>query len=95
MTQTNNTTIDNFIIEMTLIAPIEKIINQLNNGEFRDCDIKWLDKKLGNFMLFACETFGMKNMTVPASEYSILNPYTVGKYKEWFGGLLEYFKSFK
>ena len=55
MKATNNTAIDQFIIEVSLIDPITKIINQLNNGEFRDCDIKWLDIKLENFVVFAAK----------------------------------------
>ena len=41
MKATNNAAIDQFIIEVYLIDPITKIINQLNKGEFMDCDIKW------------------------------------------------------
>lgn len=54
MKATNNQVIDQFIIEASLIDPISKIVNQLNNGEFRDCDIKWLDAKLEKFTKFAC-----------------------------------------
>ena len=38
--ETNNAAIDQFIIEASLITPIEKIISKLKNGEFRDCGIK-------------------------------------------------------
>ena len=92
----NKSTIDNFMIDTLLIEPIEKIINQLNNREFRDCDCKWLDEKLGKFTKFAGETLGMK-ANVPSEvgqKFTVINEYTTKKYLESFTTLLEYFKSF-
>jgi hypothetical protein len=93
----NNPAIDQFIIETTLIDPIAKIINQLENGEFRDCDIKWLDKKLEDFIKFAAETLGIKGI-MPSSlnreSFTTLNDYVKGQYLTRFTTLLNYFKSF-
>ena len=90
------TNIDQFIIEVSLIAPIEKIISQLENGEFRDCDIKWLDAKLENFIGFAAKTLGINAIT-PSSLHSetfvFLNNFSLVYYKEKFTTLLNYFKS--
>ena len=98
MKATNNTVIDQFIIETALISPIEKIISQLKNGEFRDCDIKWLDSKLENFIVFAAKTLGIN--AIPQSglhseTFVILNNHALVYYKDKFNTLLNYFKSFK
>ena len=97
MKATNNPVIDQFIIEATLIDPISKIVNQLNNGEFRDCDIKWLDAKLEKFTKFACETLGIKGMMpsdVNREKFTLLNDYVKNQYINRFSTLLGYFKSF-
>ena len=97
MKATNNSVIDQFIIETSLINPIEKIISQLKNGEFRDCDIKWLDSKLEIFISFAAKTLGISG-TLPSELHSekfvILNNYALVYYKDKFNTLLNYFKSF-
>ena len=97
MKATNNTQINQFIIETTLINPIEKIILQLKNGEFRDCDIKWLDIKLEKFIEFAAKTLGI-NAVMPNSlqpeTFVILNNYALEYYKNKFNTLFNYFKTF-
>ena len=97
MKATNNAAIDQFIIEMSLITPIEKILLQLKNGDFRDCDIKWLDSKLENFIEFAAKTIGI-NAIMPnkleSETFTILNNYALRYYKDKFSTLLNYFKTF-
>ena len=97
MKATNNAAIDQFIIEMSLITPIEKILLQLKNGDFRDCDIKWLDSKLENFIEFAAKTLGI-NAIMPnkleSETFTILNNYALRYYKDKFSTLLNYFKTF-
>jgi hypothetical protein len=96
MKATHNPVINQFIIEASLINPVSKIINQLNNGEFRDCDIKWLDNKLENFTKFACETLGISVLTpsgIGSEKYTLLNDYVKNKYIKHFNTLLDYFKS--
>ena len=97
MKATNNTVIDKFIIETALINPIEKIVLQLKNGEFRDCDIKWLDIKLEKSIEFAAKTLGI-NAVMPSSlqpeTFVILNNYALEYYKNKFNTLLNYFKTF-
>ena len=94
--ETNNAAIDQFIIEASLITPIEKIISKLKNGEFRDCDIKWLDAKLEHFIVFASKTLGINAITPSAlhsDTFVILNEYALVYYKEKFTTLLNYFKN--
>ena len=97
MKATNNLVIDKFIIENSLITPIEKIISQLKNGEFRDCDIKWLDSKLENFTVFAAKTLkinAIKKSNLHPETFTFLNDYALIYYKDKFNVLLNYFKSF-
>lgn len=97
MKATNNAAIDQFIIDVTLIEPVTKIICQLENRKFRDCDIKWLDSKLENFTKLACQTLDL-NILVPsqigAQPYPTLNDYNRDKYLRHFNTLLNYFKGF-
>jgi len=97
MKATNNSVIDQFIIETSLINPIEKIISQLKNGEFRDCDIKWLDSRLENFISFAAKTLGISGILpseLHSEKFVILNNYALVYYKDKFNTLLNYFKRF-
>lgn len=96
MKATNNAAIDQFIIEVSLIDPINKILSQLKNGEFRDCDIKWLDKKLEGFVEFAAKTLNI-NGIMPQRESvkpSVMNGYAIEYYSNYFNHLLNYFKTF-
>lgn len=96
MKATKNTAIDQFIIEVSLINPINKILNQLKNGEFRDCDTKWLDKKLEGFVEFAAKTLNI-NGVMPQRESvkpSYMNSYAIEYYSKHFNHLLNYFKTF-
>ena len=87
------TAIQNFIIETSLVNPIEKIIVQLENKEFRDCDIKWLDNKLYKFTNFAAETLNIKFPEVFQSNIATFNSFTTEYYLKNFNTLLNYFKS--
>lgn len=93
MKATNNDLINYFIIDTTLVKPVEKIIMQLNNREFRDSDIKWLDAKLVNFTDFACKTLGI-NIIFPNDEKNkTLNNFVLTQYTNRFTTLLNYFKT--
>lgn len=92
MKGTNNTVINQFIIDASLIGPVSKIVDQLKNGEFRDCDIKWLDAKLEKFSVLACKTLRVTVGIMPQEKGKILNDYTAKQYLERFTILLEYFK---
>lgn len=90
-----NEAINTFIIEAVLIEPISDIIFKLNNKEFRDCDIRWLNDKLGKFTAFAAETLGIKFPFKSISHDGVkLNDYTTARFIEAFTTLLNYFKSF-
>ena len=91
-----NESIDKFILQATLIDPISDIITKLENKEFRDCDIKWLNEKLNKFTVFALETLG-KNFS--ENDYllnndNILNKYKINSFLKAFRTLFFYFKSF-
>ncbi|WP_027380807.1 hypothetical protein [Chryseobacterium daeguense] len=93
---TNNTeALNNFIIDATLIDPIRKIVKQLEAGSYRDCDIKWLDEKLQQYTLLACETLGIKiEHNLKTKSHTVLNDYNKSRYLKYFNTLLNYFKSF-
>lgn len=92
----NATVIDNFIIQVSLIDPINHIICKLKEGSFRDCDIKWLDAKQGAFTKLACETLRIEiNLPISENKGKIINDYIVKQYVSRFDTLLQYFNSFK
>lgn len=95
MKATNNPAIDQFIIDVSLVDPIEKILGQLERGEFRDCDLKWLDAKLDGFVEFAAKTLDIKGI-MPQRESvkpAYMNDYAAKYYKKYFNTLLQYFKT--
>lgn len=96
MKATNNPTIDQFIIEVSLINPIEKIISQLKNGEFRDCDLKWLNAKLDAFVDLTAKTLGINGVITQSESVkpAYMNGYAVDYYSKYFKQLLDYFKTF-
>ena len=95
MTTTNNTAIDQFIIEITLIDPVTKILKQLENGEFRDCDIKWLDSKLESFVEFTAKTLGINGVMSQRESVkpACMNGYAFEYYSKYFTTILSYFKT--
>ncbi len=90
-----NEAINTFIIEAVLIEPINDIIFKLENKEFRDGDIRWLNDKLHKYTAFAAETLGIKFPEFELiSHDGVLNDYTTERFIEAFTTLLNYFKSF-
>ena len=90
-----NEAINRFIIEALLIDPISDIIFKLENKEFRDCDIRWLNNKLYKYTAFAAETMGIKFPEIKLiSNDGVLNDYKTARFIEAFTTLLNCFKSF-
>ena len=90
-----NEAINTFIIETLVIDPINDIIFKLENKEFRDRDIKWLNNQLYKFTAFAAETMGIKFPEIELiSNDGVLNDYTIASFIAAFTTLLNYFKSF-
>lgn len=83
-----------FFIEMMTVYPIEKIITQLENREFRDCDIKWLNKKLNTYTGVALEIMGKEiKLGEAVSENGIMNDNVYGTFLKYFKTLHKFFKS--
>jgi len=90
-----NEALNRFIIEAVLIDPIDDIIFKLENKEFRDRDIKWLNGKLRKYTAVASETMGIKFPEIKLiSNDGVLNDYKTARFIEAFTTLLNYFKSF-
>jgi len=97
MRNSNQSVLNSFIIEVQLINPITKIVSQLENKEFRDCDIKWLDSKLEGFINLTCQTLGVQTSIVSKSESvspKYMGGYAIEYYTKYFNMLLDYFKIF-
>jgi hypothetical protein len=85
--------VDQFIIEVKLIDPIKDIISKLENREFRDCDISWLDNKLDDFIEFAAKTMGFTSIKqAPRELYPYMNKFVKDRFLKYFTGLLTYFE---
>lgn len=89
-----NPSIQQFIIETSLVRPVSGIIEKLNNGHFRDCDIKWLDARLESFMKQAAYLLNVSLQTIPRESFTILNDHNTKYYLKHFNVLLSYFKKF-
>ena len=86
--------LDQFVINAIIIEPITKIIKSLENKEYRDCDIKWLNKKLFNYTEFAAETLGINfNNEQIVDSNSLMNDHCYDRFLKAFRTLLGYFKS--
>lgn len=85
-----------FTIEVVLVNPIEKIISKLENKEFRDCDIKWIENKLSSLIQFAAKTLHLEEIIYEDAKYKpeFFNETTYNHYLKYFNTLLKYFKSF-
>lgn len=84
----------NIMFDLTIIEPIEKIIANLNKGEYRDCDVEWLNGKLRKYADFALTSLDKKiEFTNPIS--GIMNDQNKARFKEYFTILLNFFKSLK
>ncbi len=88
------TAIQNFIIEASLINPVNDIIFKLEAKDFRDCDIKWLNDRLYKFTAFAAETLGVKFPQQEIVNEGVMNEYVTERFLNAFRTLLNYFKSF-
>ena len=88
--------VNQFIIEISLLKPVKKIIEDLEAGNFRDCDINWLDNKLENFIEFTGSTLNIKGVMSQRESVKpkYINSYAVEYYLKYFKQLLDYFKSF-
>ena len=91
-----NDTINQFIIEMTLINPVSDIVKKLKNNEFRDCDIAYLDRKLMAYTSFACKTLNINisiNDLGGKRDEIIMNDFISRLYISRFEMLLKYFEN--
>lgn len=87
-----NAVIESFIYEVVLIDPIKDIVNKLENNEFRDCDIKWLNDKLNKFTSFALETLD-KTFELGEIGSTVMNDTIKSRFLNCFNTLLKYYKS--
>lgn len=87
------TAINNFIFETAVISPISDIIVKLENKEFRDCDVNWLNGKLKAYTDLALQTLG-KQIEVGEAVGGTMNEHNRNRFISYFTTLLDYFKSF-
>ena len=86
--------LDQFVINAIIIEPISKIIKSLENKEYRDCDVKWLNKKLFHYTEFAAETLGINfNNEQIVDNNSSMNDHCYDRFLQAFKTLIGYFKS--
>lgn len=94
-----------FIYEMAIINPITEIILKLERGEFRDCDMKWLNDNLdkyANIAICSIKSMGKSKVRIGDIKHNgglvregVLNDHNKERYLKAFKILLEYFKSVK
>jgi len=95
MKATGNANIDKFIIEETLISPIQKLVDELLTKPNNDKRIKVYHEKLNLFCGIAAKTFGVKLMVINTEpSFEIMNPVVCEYYLTRFQKLLNYFKTF-
>lgn len=79
-------------VQLTLIDPIGEIVSKLENNEFRDKDVCYLEEKLSKYMGLAAKTFDLNFiLEVSKSEGETLNDFLREKFLNYFKSLYEYF----
>ena len=93
MLKSNEEVKDNFMISVLIIDPIEKIINGLENHEYGDKDIPFLESKLATYTNMASESLGLPK----GLGNGVIDEYPKyihsRNYKKYFNILLNYYKS--
>jgi hypothetical protein len=85
-----------FMFETVFIIPIKDIVSKLENIEFRDCDIEWLNDKLYTYTDFAAKTFGKNFSKIDlVNNDGLLNEYKRNEFLKAFKKILSYFESFE
>ena len=82
--------------QLAILDPIERIISKLEDKQFLDCDLEWLEKKLSQYTKIACIAMNKKelfNDNLKSEEKQILNDFVRGKYIYYFKTLLDFFNS--
>jgi hypothetical protein len=79
-------------LELLLVQPIEKIIAGLENREYGNGDIDYIEKKLGDFMDIAAKSLNVTGR-VSHESFTVMNECARAKYIEYFSTLLMLFKS--
>lgn len=89
--------VDNLVIEMTLVDPIQKIVKGLNDGEYyRESDVKWLQEKLHSYIEIAAKTLGVEQhllTNIPVGKFTTMNEPAKDYFKTYFSQLLQFFQS--
>lgn len=94
-----------FVYKVMIIDPLLDIISKLEKGEFRDCDMKWLNANLNKYVDIALCSInnGQKystlingvNLNNGLIRESVLNEFNKERFIKAFKILLEYFRSIK
>lgn len=85
--------VSNFIVDMMILTPVKDIISKLETGNFRDCDVKWLNDRLNHFVKLSLETLGRENVIVGEITGS-MNEYNNVKFIKYFKTILKYFVTY-
>ena len=94
MQLTETTQIDNFIFEVTVIDPITDLIAKIENNEFRDCDIDWLNNQLEKYTGLALKILG-KKVNLDKAVSGVMNDIIRLRFLGYFKTLLGFFKNYQ
>lgn len=87
----------NFVIDVLLIDPVKDIVKKLEQREFRDIDIEYLNERLEKFTKIVCELmeFNTKGILFEDKKGYVLNSYAIDRYTKYFNTLLKFFENLK
>lgn len=91
----NKNEVATFIIDVSIIDPLQSIIDRLEESKFRDVDIPWLNEQLKKFTKIAIESLGHKKTLPPIPKFYLINTYVTEWYVKNFTILINFFKSVK
>ena len=89
-----NETQQKAFLQLTLIDPVSNIISKLENNEFRNIDIRYLEEQLVKYMNLAAKTFNLNFLLKKNYDSEFFNDYFRNEFLKYFKELLKYFKTF-
>lgn len=92
--QENNIALNNFIYDELILSPLTDIVTNLENKEYSDCDVDWLNKELNKYVGFALEVLS-KKINLGTAIGGIMNDYNRNRFLKYFKTLLRFFENHK
>lgn len=97
MTDEQANTFFSFFIKIKVLDPIQTILHKLENCEYRDVDVKWLNHQMIKFSNLAMDIMGHKEHLIKTDEIvinGVINSYNYKRFRDNFIILKDFFERY-